>query len=46
VQQGREPLHVVRDPEQNQFSHLVVRAEVIPSSTPWQTYWQQPISVP
>jgi phthalate 4,5-dioxygenase oxygenase subunit len=46
LEQGREPLHVVRDPRENQFDDLVVRAEVIRSSTPWQTYWQQPIPVP
>lgn len=36
VQQGRDPVHVIRDPSANQFSHLAVKAEVLPSSTDWK----------
>jgi hypothetical protein len=41
VQAGRDPLHVVRDPEMNRFPHLVVRDEVIPDSQGWKTYWNK-----
>ena len=41
VQSGQDPLHVVRDPAANHFPELFVRAEVIPASTNWLTYWKQ-----
>jgi hypothetical protein len=33
VKQGRDPLHVVRDPARNDFSHLAVVSEVTEGST-------------
>ncbi len=33
IQEGREPPHVVRDPEKNRFPHLQVISDLIPSST-------------
>jgi phthalate 4,5-dioxygenase oxygenase subunit len=40
VQEGREPPHVFRDPAANRLDHLVVKAEALPSTTDWHTYWQ------
>jgi hypothetical protein len=33
VKEGRQPQHVMRDPKLNDFSHLVVLSELVPSST-------------
>jgi hypothetical protein len=41
VQQRRDPIHVLRDPSANHFPHLVVKAEVLPRSIDWRTYWSQ-----
>lgn len=38
VQQGREPLHVVRKPELNRFTNIVVRSELVSASTDWREY--------
>lgn len=38
VQEGREPLHVIRDPKCNRFPHLVVLSQVVPSSADWREY--------
>jgi phthalate 4,5-dioxygenase oxygenase subunit len=43
VQEGRDPLHVIRSASTNRFSHLFVRHEVLPSSTDWKTYWLQDV---
>ena len=32
VKEGRDPLHVVRDPQSNNFSHLAVISEVAPNA--------------
>jgi phenylpropionate dioxygenase-like ring-hydroxylating dioxygenase large terminal subunit len=40
VEVGADPPHVVRDERANNFAHLVVRAEVVPSAVAWRTYWQ------
>jgi phenylpropionate dioxygenase-like ring-hydroxylating dioxygenase large terminal subunit len=32
VKDGRDPLHVVRDPDQNNFAHLAVISEVVPKA--------------
>jgi len=40
VEQGCDPLHVIRDPNVNQFPHLVVKTEVVPKSTDWRNYWR------
>ncbi len=41
VQEGREAQHVVRDPSQNRFPHLVVLSELLPTSTDWRDYTQK-----
>jgi phthalate 4,5-dioxygenase oxygenase subunit len=38
VQQGREPQHVVRDPNANRFGNLVVLSEVIANGADWKEY--------
>jgi len=38
VQQGREPQHVVRDPNANRFGNLVVLSDVIASAADWKEY--------
>jgi len=43
VQAGREPPHVIRDPKENRFPHLVVLAEVIAGSEDWRRYWRRSI---
>ena len=41
VQEGKDPTHVVRDPNLNKFPHLVVISEVIPSSVSWKEHAQK-----
>ncbi len=41
VQEGRDAPHVVRDPKKNNFSHLVTRGDVIPSSADFKEYVAQ-----
>jgi phenylpropionate dioxygenase-like ring-hydroxylating dioxygenase large terminal subunit len=43
VEEGRDPLHVIRDPGRNRFPHLFVRHEVVPSSRDWKGYWKEGI---
>jgi len=38
IQEGREALHVVRDPEKNRFPHMVVISQSVPVSTDWKEY--------
>ena len=38
VEEGRDPRHVVREPEKNSFQHLVVLSEVVSASTDWKQY--------
>jgi phenylpropionate dioxygenase-like ring-hydroxylating dioxygenase large terminal subunit len=38
VQQGRDPQHVVRDPQANRFANLVVLSDVISKSSDWKEY--------
>ncbi len=38
VQEGREPQHVIRDPQANRFANLVVLSDVIPKSHDWKEY--------
>jgi hypothetical protein len=38
VQQGRDPQHVVRDPQVSRFGNLVVLSDVIPKSQDWKEY--------
>jgi len=41
VQEGRDPPHVVRGARANDFAHLVVRSELVPSVTDYRSYWKQ-----
>lgn len=41
VQEGRDPLHVIRDPKQNRFPHMVVISEVVAISTDMKNYAQK-----
>ncbi len=48
VQEGRQPLHIIRDPKLNRFTHMAVISEVIPSSVNWREYakkWETEIRV-
>jgi phenylpropionate dioxygenase-like ring-hydroxylating dioxygenase large terminal subunit len=38
VQAGREPQHVIRDPQANRFANLVVLSDVIPKSQDWKEF--------
>ncbi len=38
VKQGRDPRHLIRDPKENHFPHLMVISEVISRSTDWKVY--------
>jgi phenylpropionate dioxygenase-like ring-hydroxylating dioxygenase large terminal subunit len=38
VQEGRDPLHVVRDPQSNCFQHMAVLSEVLSSSIDWKEH--------
>jgi phenylpropionate dioxygenase-like ring-hydroxylating dioxygenase large terminal subunit len=40
VQQGRDPMHVIRSSSSNEFPHLFVRHEVISSSLDWKSDWK------
>jgi len=41
VQEGRDPLHVIRDPKNNRFPHMVVISEVVPTSNDIKDYVQK-----
>jgi len=38
VQEGREPPHVIREPSQNRFLHLLVISDMIPDTGNWKEY--------
>jgi hypothetical protein len=38
VQEGGEPPHVVREPSQNRFPHLLVISDMIPDTGEWKEY--------
>jgi phthalate 4,5-dioxygenase oxygenase subunit len=38
VKEGREPQHVVRDPQANRFANLVVLSDVISNGADWKEY--------
>ena len=44
VKEGRDPLHVVRDPSKNDFAHLAVISEVAPQSADIREIVQQKIA--
>ena len=39
VQEGGEPLHVIRDAGANDFSELTAVTEMVPASLDWRTHW-------
>jgi phenylpropionate dioxygenase-like ring-hydroxylating dioxygenase large terminal subunit len=41
IQEGGDPLHVIRDQKTNHFPHLVVRSEILPENADWKTYWRE-----
>jgi hypothetical protein len=41
VEDGREPRHVIRDPKQNRFPHLIVLSEVVPAATDSKQYMKK-----
>jgi phenylpropionate dioxygenase-like ring-hydroxylating dioxygenase large terminal subunit len=41
VQAGREPIHVIRDPAQDDMSHIVVASAVIPPGADYRELWKQ-----
>ena len=43
VQEGKDPLHVVRDPSKNRFNHLVAMTEVIPAGKDWKDHLKEKI---
>jgi phthalate 4,5-dioxygenase len=40
VQAGRDPIHVIRDPAQDDMSHIVVVSEVVPPDTDHRELWK------
>jgi phenylpropionate dioxygenase-like ring-hydroxylating dioxygenase large terminal subunit len=46
VQEGREPRLVSRDPSSNPLAEMVVRADRLPRSVDWRTYWRDTIARP
>jgi hypothetical protein len=38
VKAGRDPMHVLRDPDLNNFAHLAVISEVIPAAANVKEY--------
>ena len=38
IEEGREAQHVVRTPTSNNFAHMIVLSEVVPSSLDWKEY--------
>jgi hypothetical protein len=40
VEAGRDPIHVIRDPAQDDMSHIVVTSEVIPSDADYRSLWK------
>ena len=41
VQAGHDPIHVIRDPAQNDMSHIVVVSEVVPPDTDHKGFWKK-----
>jgi len=41
VQEGRDPLGVVRDPELNHFPDVLARDDMVPSNISWRFHWRQ-----
>jgi phthalate 4,5-dioxygenase len=41
VEEGRDPQHVVRDPERNAYPDLLARDDVLPADVPWRDHWKK-----
>ena len=41
IQEGREPPHVIRTPEQNNLSHLLVISDLVEGVSDWKAYTRQ-----
>jgi hypothetical protein len=41
VQGGRDPIHVIRDPAQDDMSHIVVVSEVVPPDVDHKDLWKR-----
>ena len=41
VREGRDPLHVIRDPRKNDQSAMVVVSEVVPETTDYRDAWKK-----
>ncbi|HEY6256008.1 MAG TPA: hypothetical protein VIY51_09480, partial [Xanthobacteraceae bacterium] len=41
VRSGQDPIHVIRDPAQNDMSHIVVLSEVVPPDTDYKDLWRR-----
>jgi hypothetical protein len=41
VQEGREPRHIIRDPNANRFPHLVVLSEIVSADVDGKEYMRQ-----
>ena len=41
VKQGRDPRHLIREPNANRFPHLLVISEVIPEAVEWKEHAQK-----
>jgi phthalate 4,5-dioxygenase oxygenase subunit len=46
VQAGRDPIHVIRDPVQDDMSHIVVVSEVVPPETDYKDLWKSSAQTP
>jgi phthalate 4,5-dioxygenase oxygenase subunit len=46
VQAGRDPIHVIRDPAQNDMSHIVVVSEVVPLGNDHKDLWKKWVQKP
>jgi len=43
VEEGRDPQHVVRDPERNRFPYIMVRHVVVQAGVDWRNSWKENI---
>jgi phthalate 4,5-dioxygenase oxygenase subunit len=46
VQAGRDPIHVIRDPEQNDMSEIVVVSEVVAPNVDYRNFWRGRVQKP
>jgi|SRR5579871_1286682 len=46
VEEGRDPLHVVRDPARNVYPDLIARDDVLAAGVPWRNHWKRQSDVP